>query len=186
MLQNRVRLRSRMRFNFMKTFVLFLLLFFVVPCAAQEKCSLTLKDAPQFFGLSLEMSPKQVQSVFGKKLKLKIKKEGSFFQNFIDKPPPDFLPGVRAVYLRFFERRLYQIEIFYQSEASEQNLDKFVADLSAKSNLPRNLWTTEYGKARLDCGDFSIAADNVLNLRAELSDEITRARFEAKQKSKDK
>lgn len=167
----------------MKTSVLFLLLFFIAPCAAQEKCDLRLKDAPQFFGFSLAMSPKQAQAVLGKKLKVKIKREGSFFQNFIDKPPPDFLRGVRAIYLRFFERRLYQIEVFYQRE---QNLDEFVSDLSVKSNLPRNLWTTENGKAQLDCEEFSIVADNVLNPRVELTDEISRALFEAKQKSKDK
>lgn len=172
--------------GFMKISFLLLLLFFTAPCAAQEKCELKLKDAPQFFGLSLAMSPKQAQNVLGRKLKLKIKKEGTFFQNFIDKMPPDSLHGVRAVYLRFFDRRLYQIEVFYEAAEGEQNLDKVVGDLSVKSNLPPDLWTNEYGKAKLVCAEFSIVADNVLNPRVELTDEIARALFQATQKSEDK
>lgn len=165
----------------MKISFLLLLLFFIAPCAAQEKCDLKLKDAPRFFGLSLAMSPKQAQSVLGRKLKLKIKKEGTFFQNFIDKPPPDFLPEVRAIYLRFFDRRLYQIEVFYEAAEGERNLGEFVGSLPNKSNLPMNLWVTDNEKAKLVCAEFSIVADNVLNPRVELTDEITRSRFQAAQ-----
>jgi len=167
------------------SFLLFLLVL-ITPSAAQEKCGLQVKEAPSVFGLKLGMNPKQAQSVFGKNLKLKIKKEGTFFQNFIEKKPPFFLSGTRAIYLRFFEVRLYQIEVFYEPQSERKTLEEFVGDLSAKFNLPSNFWITEYGKAALDCGEFSIVADNVLNPRVELTDKIIHARFEAAQKDKNK
>jgi hypothetical protein len=89
------------------------------------------------------MTPAEVKNVFGKSLKLKIKKEGSFFENFITKAPPAFLPGVRALYLRFFDYKLYQIEIFYQTENKtaghdEKKLAEFVDVLSTGKNLPKD------------------------------------------------
>jgi len=170
----------------MKTSFLLLMLLFVMPCVAQEKCGLGLKDAPPIFGLSLGMNPKQAQSVLGKKLKVKVKKEGTFFQNFITKPPPAFLSGVRAVYLRFFNRQLYQIEIFYEADEERVNLDEFVGALSANLKLPRASWTESNKRFELDCAEFSLVADNVLNPRIELTDEINRAKFVESQQRKNK
>ncbi len=167
----------------MKVFLLLsIFLNFAVNCTAQETCRLELTDAPTLFGLQLEMSPTQVKSIFGKDLKLKIKREGSFFQNFIEKKPPHFLSGVRALYLRFFDAKLYQIEIFYEPENKRRTLEEFLSQLSAELNLPPNLWNTKYGTSELHCADFSLVADNVLNPRVELTDETIRARFEAAQK----
>ncbi|MBA3633826.1 MAG: hypothetical protein H0W58_13630 [Acidobacteria bacterium] len=172
----------------MRVFLLLLILLnFIINCAAQEKaCRLESADAPTLFGLRLEMTPTQVKSIFGKDLKLKIKREGSFFQNFIEKEPPRFLPGVRALYLRFFDTKLYQIEIFYEPENKRRTLEEFLSQLSAELNLPPNLWVTKYGISELKCADFSLVADNVLNPRVELTDESIRARFEAAQKNKNK
>ncbi|MGI8883405.1 MAG: hypothetical protein ACR2IA_04070 [Pyrinomonadaceae bacterium] len=162
-----------------------LLVLLAANIAAQtEKCDLTLKDAPNLLNIRLEMSPQETQEAFGGKLKVKVKKEGTFFQNYIDKKPPSFLPNVRAVYLRFFDRKLYQIEIFYQPQTERRTLAEFTEQLSAQLNLPANLWTTEYGKASLVCADFSLVADNVLNPRVQLTDEAIRARFDAAQESK--
>ncbi len=168
-----------------------MLLILAVPGAAQEKCGLTVNDAPDFFGLKLGMTPARVKSVLGKSLKLKIKKEGTFFQNFITKPPPLFLPNVRALYLRFFDYKLYQIEIFYQSvnkgaERDAQSLLRFVDVLSANKNLPAGFWEDFNGRFRLNCAEFSLVADDVLNPRIELTDEAARARFEAEQERKNK
>jgi len=174
------------RLYFVKIPFLLFLLFLTTPFAAQEKCDLQIKDAPSIFGLNLGMNPKQVQSVLGKNLKLKIKKEGTFFQNFIEKKPPSFLPQTRAVYLRFFEAKLYQIEVFYEPLNERRTLEEFIGGLSAKFNLPPNFWTIKYEKAALNCVKFSIVADNILNPRVELTDEILRARFEAAQKDKNK
>ncbi len=154
--------------------------------AQTEKCDLPLNAAPVLLNLKLGMSPTETRAAFGGKLKVKVKKEGTFFQNYIDKKPPPFLQGVRALYLRFFERKLYQIEIFYEPQNKLQTLSEFISQLSSQLNLPPNLWTTQYGKAAINCTDFSIVADNVLNPRVELTDEAIRARFEAAQESKKK
>ncbi len=157
----------------------FLIFLFVSNAAAQtQNCDLAITDAPALLGLRLGMSPPEVKSVFGGKLKVKVKKEGTFFQNYIDKNPPPFLPNVRALYLRFFDAKLYQIEIFYKPQTERQTLAEFVERLDTKLNIP-NLWTSEYGIATLNCNNFSIIADNVLNPRVQLTDEAIRARFEA-------
>lgn len=164
----------------MKIVFLLILLFVSNASAQSQNCNLPITDAPTLLGLRLGMSPPKVKSVFGGKLKIKVKKEGTFFQNYIDKKPPSFLPNVRAVYLRFFDAKLYQIEIFYVPQTERQTLDEFVRQLDVKLNLP-NVWTSEYGIATLNCNNFSIIADNVLNPRLQLTDEAIRTRFEAAQ-----
>lgn len=174
-----------------KTLFLLLFLLLAVPVAARQPCGLTLNEAPDFFGLKLGMTPAQVKTVFGKSLKLKIRKEGSFFENFIAKPPPAFLPGVRALYLRFFDYRLYQIEIFYGGENKtagddNQKLRRFLDVLSAEKNLPARFWTNANGKSELSCAGFSLVADNVLNPRIEMTDDAAKALFEQNEQAKNK
>lgn len=150
-----------------------------------------MRDAPAFFGLRLQMSPFEVKTVFGKSLKLKVKREGTFFQNFVDKKPPAFLPNVRALYLRFFDGKLYQIEIFYD-EANRETArinppTDMVNRLSANFNLPEIGWETKDARFyKLTCGGFSLAADDVLNARVELTDEAASALFEDAKKRKKK
>jgi len=161
----------------MKAFVLILLfLFCSMSCAAQENCDLS--NVPTLLGLRLGMLPEQARSVFGKDLKVKVKKKGqrTFFQNFIKKPAPNSLSGVRAIYLRFFDGRLYQIEIFYENRSQWQTLENFTDAFSAKTNL--TAWKIENGKAKIICGEFSIVADRVLNPRIELTNETIRAQVE--------
>ncbi len=184
-----------------KRILLLLITFALVPCAAQQPspqkpqaqtamcASSSLADAPAFFGLRLSMTPAQVRAVFGKTLKLKIKREGTFFQNFIDKKPPAFLPDVRALYLRFFDGKLYQIEIFYADpEETREPARRFVETLAAQLALPpAALWENRFERYKLTCGDFSLAADKILNRHLELTDEALRVRFEqSQQKDKDK
>lgn len=165
----------------MKTAFLIIIFFFSSASAQPPDCRFTVADAPNFLGLRLGMSPKEAKSVFGGKLKIKVKREGTFFQNYIDKEPPSFLPNVRALYLRFFDAKLYQIEIFYKPQPTKQTLTEFISRLDTRLNLPPDLWVNEYGQAALNCDGFSLVADNVLNPRVELTDEILRARFQASQ-----
>jgi hypothetical protein len=160
----------------MKTFVLILLLFCWLPCAAQENCDLS---DTSLLGLKLGMSPEQARNVFGKDLKVKVKNKGqrTFFQNFINKPAPNSLNGVRAIYLRFFDGGLYQIEIFYENRSDWQTLENFIGNFPAKTNLPA--WKIENGKAKINCAEFSIVADRVLNPRIELTNETIRAQIDA-------
>ena len=166
--------------------IILLVLIKATVTAQTENCNLSLQNAPTLLNLKLGLSPTETRAVFGGKLKIKIKKEGTFFQNYIDKKPPPFLENVRALYLRFFERKLYQIEIFYEPQNKPRPLPEFISQLSAQLNLPPNLWTIRYDKAALDCTDFSLAADNVLNPRFELTDKAVRARFQTAQESKKK
>jgi hypothetical protein len=162
----------------MKLFLLPLLAaVFCSPYAAQETCSLTLKDAPTLQNLRLGMPPEEVQTVFGRALKIKIKKKGwrVFFQNYIENPAPPVLSGVRALYLRFFEGRLYQIEIFYENRPEIKTIEDFENYLETTLKLP-DLWRDERGRQTIRCVDFSLFADKILNPRVELTDETTRAR----------
>jgi hypothetical protein len=168
----------------MKPLCIFLPLFFVFACAAQETCLSGLQNAPALRGLKLGSSPAEALRVFGKDLKIKNKRRGeyTFFQNFIEKPAPDSLAGIRALYLRFFDGALYQIEIFYEDSTPPLTLENFVDRQSARLNLPREAWKIKYGIAGINCGDFSLAADAFLNPRLQLTDETTLARVEAKRK----
>ena len=167
----------------MKIFLLLILLcFFAVSISAQEKCELSVNAAPTLFNLKLGMNGAQAKRAAQNRLNIKNIKTGTFFQNFIKNSPPPNLSGIRAVYLRFFDSKLYQIEIFYANENA--NLENFVRDFSAKENLPQEFWKIEYGIAELDCSGFSIKADNFLNPRIELTDELINAEFEKTQEKK--
>lgn len=167
--------------------VLFALVFAVAYSAAQEPCELAPKTAPLLFNLQIGMSPEQARNVFGKDLKIKIKKNGerTFFQNFIKKPAPDSLRGVRALYLRFYDRKLYQIEIFYEVRQDLRTLADISDALSSQLNFPTSNWKIENNRAEIICGEISLVADNILNPRVELTDETVRAKVkEAREKDK--
>jgi hypothetical protein len=169
----------------MKSIALLLLfLFCSIPCAAQENCDLS---NTSLLGLKLGMSPEQARSLFGKDLKVKVKKKGqrTFFQNFIKKPAPNSLNGVRAIYLRFFDGKLYQVEIFYENRSDSQTLENFISDFSANTSFPA--LKIEKGKAKMICSEISIVADRVLNPRIELTNETIRAQVdELREKEKNR
>lgn len=170
-----------MKNAFVKSIVsLIFILVSVLACAAQNGCDLTTKNAPLFYGLKLEMLPEEVRNVFGQALKIKIKNKGErgFFQNFIEKSAPDTLRGVRALYLRFFDGKLYQIEIFYENKNEWKTLENLTDSLSADFDFPVSEWKFEPNRARAVCGENSLAADKILNPRAELTDETLRAKVE--------
>ena len=156
----------------------------VVSRAQNENCRLSLSGAPALRGFRLGMSPAEARSASGGKLNLKIKREGSFFGYFIENRPPAFLSNVRALYLRFFDAKLFQIEIFYESPNPTVTLPEFLAQNSAKLNLPFEFWAIERGKAKINCAGFSLAADVLLNPHLELTDDILKTNFEAAQENK--
>lgn len=176
-----------MRNRFAKSIAAVLFLFaFAGTNAAQETCELASKNAPLLLNLQPGMSPEQTQAIFGRDLKIKIKKRGerTFFQNFIKKPPPVLLNGVRALYLRFFDGRLYQIEIFYEARQNFNSLEAITNALAGQLNFPAADWQIENNRARIKCGEISLVADNVLNSRVELTNEIVRAEIEELRKKK--
>jgi len=165
----------------MKPLVLILFLMLSgVAVAAQSVCVVESKTAPALHNLRLEMSPAEAQRALGGELKIKIKNNGerTFFQNFIENRPPRSLSGVRALYLRFFNRKLYQIEIFYENRNDWQTLEDFTRYLSQSFNTPAASWQFEKGRAEIKCAEVSLVADKVLNPRIEITDETVRAQIE--------
>lgn len=144
--------------------------------AAQSDCRFSEIAAPLLLNLQIGMSSEQVRAHFGTDLKVKIKKKGErvFFQNFIKNPAPNSLKGVRALYLRFFDGKLYQAEIFYEPRPDLKTLEEITAALSAQANFPVSAWQIKNRRAEAVCDDLSLAADNVLNPRVEFTDEKKR------------
>jgi hypothetical protein len=105
------------------------------------------------------------------------------FSKLYRKSRARFARGVRALYLRFLDGRLYQIEIFYEERADVPTLESFVANLSVQMNFPADVsWKFEKSRARLDCGTFTLVADKPLNPRVELTDPAKLAEAAAKRK----
>ncbi len=154
---------------------------------AQAICDLSSNSAPLLLNLQVGMSPEQTQGIFAKALKIKIKKNGerTFFQNYIKKPAPERLRGVRALYLRFFDRKLYQIEVFYEPRTDLPTLEAVTNALSSQLNFPVADWQIKNNRAEIKCGEISLVTDYVLNPRIELTDETVRAAIE-KLREKDK
>jgi hypothetical protein len=171
-----------MKNHFAKSVAVILISFFLAAvCVAQQTtCELESKTSPILLNLRLGMLPEQARSVFGRDLKVKVKKRGerTFFQNYIKKPAPASLKSVRALYLRFFDGGLYQIEIFYEAKLDLKTLASVTDLLSAQLNLPVAEWKLENNQARIICGDESLVADNILNPRVELTKETIRAEVE--------
>jgi hypothetical protein len=170
-----------------KLLVSFLLVSVCAVFAAAQNPRCALPDAPKLLGLRLGMSPAEVQKVFGRDLKIKVKTSGdrTFFQNYIEKQPPASLRDVRALYLRFLDGALYQIEIFYAERAKAPMLETFAANLSAQMNFPADAWQFEKGRATIDCGAFTVVADKPLNPRVELTDAARRGEALARRKKSD-
>ena len=149
---------------------------------AQEKCNLT--NAPKLLNLNLGMTTAEVKNSFGKDLKIKVKNTGerSFFQNYIDKPATNSLRGIRALYLRFLDGRLYQIEIFYENRSDWQTLLDFTKSLSVQMNFAENVWQIKQNNALIECREFSVLANNVLNPHIEITNETEFAKVKEMRK----
>lgn len=167
-------------------FVVLFLFIFAVAISAQETCDIESKTAPLLLNLKVGISADQAQDVFGKTLKIKVKNKGerTFFQNYIKKPAPAELFGVRALYLRFFDGKLYQIEVFYERRENFNSLEETINALSMQFDFPVSDWKIEYDHAEILCGDVSLIADYVLNPRIQLTGETIRARVEEARKEK--
>ena len=133
------------------------------------------------------MSPAEVRGALGKDLKIKIKSGGdrSFFQNYIGKDAPAKLAGIRALYLRFLDDKLYQIEIFYEERADVPTLEAFARNLSAQIKFPPDVnWQFVQNKALIECAAFTFIADKTLNPRVELTDTAKLSEAEIRRKKK--
>jgi hypothetical protein len=153
---------------------------------AQEECKLTLAEAPTLLNLKLGMSVQDVNSVIGRDLKVKVKPEGerTFFKNYIKKRAKGALDGVRAIFLSFFDGRLYQIELFYQDDYEWPDLGSLLQDYSKAQSFPESFWKVKNGYANAQCEGFSLVADRVLTPHIQLTDDAVMEVVEALRKKK--
>ena len=130
-----------MKNAFAKSIFVFIFVF-AITANAQNNCEFLPANSPLLLNLRLGMSPAEVQTAFGKALKIKIKKNGEriFFQNYIKNPAPVPLKNIRTIYLRFFDRRLYQIEIFYEPRPDLPNLDTITRTFAEQLSFPVENW----------------------------------------------
>lgn len=167
-------------------FIILLLFVWSNGVCAQAECALPSKTAPLLLNLRIGMTPQEVQSVFGSALRIKVKKNGerTIFQNYIKSPAPQSLNGVRAIYLRFYDKKLYQSEIFYEPRTDLKSIEEISGALAVQLNFPAAQWEIKNKQAEIHCDNFSIIADYILNPRIEITDEATRARIEKSRKKK--
>ena len=157
--------------SFNPKFALIFLLFLSVGSAAAEDCGEISKTSEALLNLQLGMSVNMVKTRFSRlKLKVKNDQDYRFFKNYINKKPPLGLEGVRALYLRFFEKKLYQIEIFWEENKYPAVIKDFAETVSKQMNLPLDDWKFAHRQATLRCGKTSLAVDYQLNPRIELTD----------------
>ena len=174
-----------MAYRFVKLLIPFCcVLVFAISSIAQTKCDLV--NSPKLLNLNLGMASTDVKLVFGKDLNVKVKNKGeqTFFQNYIEKPAQNRLVGIRALYLRFFDDKLYQIEIFYENSSDSLTLLDFTKAISVEMNFAEDTWQIKHNKALISCGEFSLFADNILNPRIELTDETTLVKVKSLRKDK--
>ncbi len=152
---------------------------------AQQKCELNLSEAPTLQNLRLGMSPVEARNVLGIKVKAEKEGQSTYFQNYIKKKAKGNLTGIRAIYLRFYDAKLYQIEFFYEQNYRWQNLDNLIDNYSVKSNFPREFWLTEYGYADANCNGFSLDADYKLNPHIQLTNDAIAEIVEAEREKKE-
>lgn len=143
---------------------------FVFAAKAQENCAWTNTAAKVTQNLRLGMNAEEVRTALGGKPKIKAKQTGEyrFFQNYIDNKPPANLRGVRAFYLRFFDGRIYQIEIFYENDFAPTR-ENFTALIAKDFNFPASEWIYKNLGAETVCGENKLVADYILNPRIELT-----------------
>ncbi len=144
--------------------------------SARAICTPIDQTSEILFNLRLGNSVQEVSQTLGKRLKIQTKSDGDyrFFQNYIGKKPPASLSGVRAFYLRFFEKKLYQIEIFYEETKYPAEIKNFAEIISNQLNLPFAEWNFAHRQAVRKCGEISLKADYQLNPRIELTNETVR------------
>ncbi len=159
----------------------FLILIFAIVGFAQQKCELTLNQSPTLQNLKLGMSPFEAKNILGIKVKAKKQGQSTYFQNYIKKKAEGKLAGIRAIFLRFYDAKLYQIELFYEEPYAWQNLESLIDDYSVKNNFPKEFWSTEYGYADANCNGFSLDADYKLNPHIQLTNDAI-AKFVEKER----
>lgn len=168
----------------MRLTVLILSILFLSSLLSAQEC--TQIEPPPMLNLRLGMTVPEVNAVIGRDLKVKIKPDGerSFFKNWIKKETKGTLTGMRAIYLRFFNGRLYQIELFYKEDHRWTDLESMLSDYASDTGFGSEYWEVKNGYANAQCGGFSLEADRVLGAHFQLTDNAVLAAVEESRKKK--
>lgn len=172
--------------NFYPKIAVLFLLMISASVGAQSVCTQFTDTSEVLLNLRLGMTAHQVRDRFDGKLGIKTSKKGDyrFFQNYIKKDPPNNLSGVRAIYLRFFDSELYQVEIFYRENKYPQDILDFSVIVSDQLNLASANWKIAHRQAVFSCGENSLKIDYQLNPRIELTNEKIRKEVDEINKTK--
>ena len=167
-------------------FIILLLFVWNNAVSAQENCDLSSKPAALLLNLQIGMSPEEAQNIFGRDLKVKIKKNGerTIFQNYVKTPAANSLKGIRAIFLRFYDKKLYQLEIFYEPRTDLKTTEEIADVLASQLSFPAAQWQIKNKRAEIRCNNLWLLADNVLNPRIQITDETVRAKIEESRKKK--
>ena len=142
-----------------------LLLFVLFAGQLFAECKATLGEKPTIEGLRLGMSASQVNEVIRGVGKVKIKKDGhySFFKTKLKNKKRGRFVGLRSIFLRFYDKQLYQIEFFFHENRYSNEVGQFVSKFSKENAFPADIFTIEHGYAVAQCVGFSLRADTKLN-----------------------
>lgn len=145
------------------------MLFAASAVVAQDEC--VFDTNPGMSGVFLDSPVSEVNTALKGDLKVKVKQNGerTFFKNWLKRPAKGRLQGVRALYLRFLDGILYQIEIFYNDGVGGNDLESFLGYVSKENGFPRDKWKVTNGYAKFSCDGFSFEADRVLNPHVQIS-----------------
>ena len=171
----------------MRFISILLVLLIVLTGDSSAQCDLVIEDSPKMVGLRLGMTAAEVNAALGGAAKVKVKTDGqySYFKSYLKKgKSKGVLTGARAFYVRFYNKRLYQVEIFYHRDYRWNSLESLISDYSSESGFPFEYWKTKHGYATAKCDSFTVKADYILNPHLEISNEAVVDAIEKEKKKK--
>lgn len=133
------------------------------------ECKLQLPDSPSLANIRLGMTVDQANAALGGKPKLKSKGERrtNYFR-FKQGKAKGPISGAKAFWVRFYQGRVYSVEIFYHSGYGD--LEGLIETYASRNGFDVSLFETKHGYSRAKCDGFSVKADLILNPHLELID----------------
>lgn len=119
------------------------------------------------------MSPSEVNAALNGAARINVKNDGhyTYFKNYLKKRrAKGVLSSARAFYVRFFDRRVYQVELFYQPGYKSANIEPFVREYSISTNFAVENFKIKNGYAKAKCLGFIVEADTILTPHIQLTD----------------
>jgi hypothetical protein len=121
------------------------------------ECALTVRDAPELFGMRLGMSLDETKAVAPNLgLSRRIRKANGISTSLSSKPNEE-AEGVVNSYL---DDKLFEIDVLYNSANKWNDTLEFIQEFSRKFNLPNQAWTKVMGSQNylLICQGFTVEA----------------------------